>query len=63
MKRRVIYIPAVEKRVPLGTYLKGVKAAIANPDVEFKHGLRKQFRRGIHDRINQAIPYIERGQM
>ena len=72
--KRVIYLPAVDKRVPLGTYLTGIKAAIANPDAEFSHGLtcwssctgaeiRKQFRRGIHNRINQSIPYIQRGQM
>lgn len=72
--KRVIYLPAVEKRIPIGAYVKGIKEAIANPDAEFKHGLtcwwsctgaeiRKQFRRGIHDRINQSIPYIQRGQM
>ena len=72
MKRRVIYLPAVGKRVPLGAYVQGIKEAIENPDAEFKHGLtcwwsctgaeiRKQFRRGVHDRINQGISYIDRG--
>ena len=72
--KRYIYLPAVEKRVPLGAYVKGIKTAIANPEAEFKHGLtcwrsctgaeiRKQFRCGMHDRINQAIPYYKRGQM
>ena len=48
-----------------------LKLAIANPDAEFKHGLtcwwscrgrdiRKQFVDGVHDRINQAIPYVTR---
>lgn len=71
--KRYIYLPAVEKRVPLGAYVKGIKTAIANPEAEFKHGLtcwwsctgaeiRKQFRRGMHDRINQGIPYHKRGR-
>ena len=69
---RVIHLPAVNKRIPIGAYVQGVKAAIANPDAEFKHGLtcwwsctgaeiRQQFRRSIHDKINQGIPCIERG--
>ena len=72
--KRVIYLPAVEKRILLGAYVKGVKEAIANPDVEFTHGLtcwwsctgaeiRQQFRRGMHNRINQAIPYHQRGML
>lgn len=72
MSKRFITLPAVNKRIPLRAYVKGVKQAIQNPDAEFKHGLtcwwsctgteiRKQFRRGMHDRINQAIPYHQRG--
>ena len=70
--KRYITLPAVNKRIPLGAYVRGIKQAIANPDAEFKHGLtswwsctgreiRQQFRRGIHDRINQGIPYHQRG--
>ena len=68
---RTIYLPAVNKHVTLSAYVRAVKLAIANPDAEFKHGLtcwwscrgrdiRKQFVDGVHDRINQAIPYVTR---
>ena len=70
--KRVITIPAINKQVTLGQYVQGVKLAIANPDADFKHGLtcwysctgadiRRQFREGMNDRINQAIPAIQRG--
>jgi len=69
---RTIYLSAVEKQVPFKQYLKGVRLAKANLDVEFKHGLTawwpatgreimKQFMQGVHDRINQATPYSKRG--
>ena len=69
---RTIHITAIGKDVNIGQYIKGVKTAIANPDMEFKHGLtcwwactgkdiRKQFLDSIMDRINQGIPYINRG--
>ncbi len=68
---RTILLPAIDRCVPLGTYIAGVRLAIANPDREFKHGLttwwptlgaviRAQFLAGVHDRINQCIPYVER---
>ncbi len=58
--------------VPMGVYVAGVKLAIANPDKQFNRCLRdrwpatgrtirRQFREGMHDRINQAIPYNVRG--
>ncbi|MBE3088416.1 MAG: hypothetical protein IMZ71_04815 [Chloroflexi bacterium] len=56
----------------IGQYVTAVKAAIANPDVVFKTGLTSwwptsgreityQFRQGMMDRINQAIPAYKRG--
>lgn len=74
-KIRVIALPAISDRsIPLGVYVKGVKAALEQPETEFKHGLttwwpttgaeiRRQFLRSIHDRINQGVPYIERGRV
>jgi hypothetical protein len=69
---RYITLPGPGVTVTLGQYVKAVKLAIANPTVEFKHGLtcwyscsgadiRRQFRQGMQDRINQAIPAIKRG--
>jgi hypothetical protein len=69
---RVIYIPAIDRRVPIGAYVKAIKMARANPNAEFKHGLTcwwpctgaeimRQFRRGMHDRISEGIPYSQRG--
>ena len=68
---RTIYLPAIERSVPLSQYIRAVKLAKANPDARFKHGLTcwwsctgkeivRQFFDGIQDRINQAMPYIER---
>lgn len=73
MTQRFITLPAINKSVPLGAYVKAVKLAIANPDMEFKHGLtswwstsgaeiRQQFRRGMVDRINQGVSYSQRGR-
>lgn len=70
---RTIYLPAVEKTVPVGAYVAAVKMAKANPERQFKHGLTtwwpvsgaeivKQFRDGMMDRINQAVPYHQRGR-
>ncbi len=69
---RVIHLPATNKHIPLKAYVQGIKLAKANPTAESKHGLTcwwpctgkeimRQFRRSIHDRINQAIPYHQRG--
>ena len=68
---RVIHLPAVNKTVSLSQYIKAIRLAKANLDVEFKHGLTcwwpcsgkeivEQFFRGVQDRINEAIPYINR---
>lgn len=62
---------ATGKKVTLGQYVAGVKLAIRNPDREFTHGLttwwpttgaaiRAQFREGLHQRISEAVPYIEK---
>ena len=70
--KRFITIPAIDAQVTIGQYVQAIKAAKANLDREFKHGLTcwwpctgaqivKQYREGLHDRINQSIPYIERG--
>jgi len=70
--KRLIHLPALNKSVTLGQYVKAIKLAKANPDVEFKHGLTcwwsctgrdimRQFRNGVQDRINDAIPYSQRG--
>lgn len=70
---RTIYLPAIERRVSIGQYVQAIKLAKQYLDREFKHGLNcwwpcsgqdivNQFRDSIQDRINQAIPYIARGQ-
>lgn len=59
-------------RVTLGSYVRVVKAAKASPDRRFTRGLSdgwpetgakivREFREGVHDRINQAIPCLLRG--
>lgn len=69
---RTIYLAALERTVTLAAYLAGVKHAIGHPDLEYKHGLtawwpctgheiRRQFREGMHDRINQRMPCQLRG--
>ena len=70
---RTISLPAINRTVTLGQFVEAVKMAKANPDREFKQGfdcwwsctgkeVMAQFRRGMNDRINQAVPYMERGQ-
>lgn len=69
---RTITLPAIDKTVTLGQYVQAVKTAKANPDTEFKEGLicwwpctgkdiMRQFLAGVEDRINQGIPYCQRG--
>lgn len=69
---RYITLPAVNKQIPLGIYVQGVRAAKANPSKEFKHGLTtwwpttgaeimRQFLASVHHRINDAVPYTRRG--
>jgi hypothetical protein len=72
MTVRMINLPAIERRIPLAVYVVAIKAAKAHPDTEFRHGLTSwwpttgreivaQFREGMQERINQAIPYRRRG--
>lgn len=69
---RTIYLPAIGQSVTIGQYVKAVNFAKANPDHEFKHGFTcwwpctgreiiRQFLDGVHERINEGIPYIKRG--
>ena len=69
---RTITLPATGKTIALRTYINAIRTAKAHPNEEFRHGLTtwwpvtgreivNQFRRGIHDRINEAIPYRLRG--
>ena len=62
------------RRVTLGSYVAVVKAAKARPGATFPRTLCdwwsdagavivRQFREGMHDRINQAIPYSTRGSL
>jgi len=71
-KTRTIYLPAVDRTVTLAAYLQAVRLAKANPTATFKHGfttwwpttgadIMLQFRKGVTDRINEAIPYYQRG--
>jgi hypothetical protein len=69
---RTVTIPAINRTVSLAAYVKAIKLALANPDMEFTHGLTtwwptkgseivEQFRDGMHDRISQGVPYSQRG--
>jgi hypothetical protein len=69
---RTIFLPAIDRRVSLSAYIAAVKLAKANPDATFKNGLTTwwpttgreilaQFRAGVMDRINHAVPYRNRG--
>ena len=72
MSKRAVYVAGVDQWVSVGAYVQAVKTAKANPDAQFDHGLTtwwpvtgaeimRQFRRGMHDRITQAVPYSQRG--
>ncbi len=72
MAKRYITLPAINKAVPIGAYVKAIKAAKANPTMEFKTGLTtwwpttgaeimQQFYKGVQDRINEAVPAMQRG--
>ena len=69
---RFVTLPAINKRVTLAEYIHAVKLAKAHPDREFKTGLTtwwpttgaeivRQFRRGMVERINDAVSYQYRG--
>ena len=68
---RTIYVAGCEKHVPLRVYVAGIRKAKAHPDAMFPHTLCGwwpgtgaeivgQFLCSIHDRINDAIPYMDR---
>jgi hypothetical protein len=70
---RTIHLPAIDRTVSLAAYNHAVRLAKAFPTALFKTGLTtwwpttgaeiiKQFREGMTDRINQAIPYSQRGR-
>jgi hypothetical protein len=70
--KRTIYVPGFERSVTLGQYVKAIKLAKANPNVEFKHTLchwwpgtgaeiMGEFWKGVQDRINEGISYRYRG--
>ena len=72
-KARAIYCPGARAWVPLAVYVKGIRLAREHPAGRFKHGLvtewpctgaeiMREFRAGMMDRINQAVPYFERGR-
>ena len=67
----VITLSVMNRTVRLRAYVEAVKLAKANPDTTFQHGLdtwwpttgaqiRPQYRRAVHERINQAIPWSVR---
>jgi hypothetical protein len=68
---RVIHLPAIDKVVPLGAYLHAIRIAKANPEKVFSAGLTAwspatgaeimdQFRRGMMQWFNEAVPYVRR---
>jgi len=70
--KRCIYLPAIERRVTLGAYVRAVKMAKENPKAVFRYGLTcwwsctgedimRQFSDGLAERISDAIPYLKRG--
>lgn len=72
MTRRFIRL-SDGRRMPLARYVQIVKAAKANPDREFSRSfcgwwpatgaeILRQFHAGMVERINAAVPYVQRGQ-
>ena len=59
---RTIKLTAIDRTVTLADYNQAVRLAKAFPGATFKTGLVRQFRDGMMGRINQAIPYTQRGQ-
>ena len=70
--RRMIYCPGPEKWLTLRQYLDAYYLAKANPKMQFKQTFTcwyggtgkdavREFVEGMMDRINQGIPYCERG--
>jgi uncharacterized OB-fold protein len=65
-----IELPAINKKVSIGAYVKAVKMAKENPDEEFAHGfttwwptkgagVMRQFGESVVDRINQHMEIKE----
>ena len=70
---RTIRLPAIDRTVSLAAYNQAVRLAKAFPAMTFKTGLTtwwpttgadivRQFHAGMTERINQAIPYSQRGR-
>jgi len=70
---RTIRLPAIDRTVSLAAYNQAVRLAKAFPTMTFKTGLTtwwpttgaeimRQFHDGMTERINQAIPYSQRGR-
>ena len=70
---RVIHLPAIDKIVPIRAYVQTIRTAKAHPDRTFSVGLTtwwpttgaeivEQFQRGMTQRINEAVPYSQRGR-
>ncbi|TET21429.1 MAG: hypothetical protein E3J71_09480 [Candidatus Stahlbacteria bacterium] len=71
--KRMIYIPGIDRWVTLGQYVKAIKKVKSMPlDTIWPHSLEdwtsargsdilREFMKGIMDRINQGIPYSQRG--
>jgi hypothetical protein len=73
VSKRVVLVVANDKVVSLGQYVRAIKQAKAHPTARFDQGLScwwpctgedimKQFMDGVHERINDGIPYIDRGR-
>jgi len=70
---RAIYVTGYDKWVSIGQYVKVIRQVkAASPETVYKHGLTswwpttggeimQQFLASVHDRINDAIPYVKRG--
>lgn len=48
-----IHLPAVNRTVPIGAYVRAVRLAKANPDATFKHGLTTWWPTTGADIVNQ----------
>ncbi len=69
---RTVFLPALNRTVSLAAYLTAVRDAKAHPATTYAHGLttwwpttgaeiRRQFLRGLMERINAGVPYLQRG--
>lgn len=70
---RAIYVTGYDKWVTISAYIKAIKQVkAAPPETIWAHGLTswwptsgeqimRQFLAGVHSRINDDIPYVQRG--